>query len=559
MSENVKNTKTENAQVKRLSEKNLAVIITAALLAVIFIAAAIVMLVDAVQKDYGFDYIKSNLSDYIEFTEDYKNFKVEVDIAKPHDIDVDVALLNIIYADREVNKKYQGATITSAYTISAGDTVNIWYRGYLLDDEGNKIEVDGMSNFPDSAPYSLGIGSGSFIPGFELNLIGINTGDYNKFEKITTGAVEENQIAYITYSVPSKTDSTKNDTFKNIRVDLSTDLDAKYGVGFKEKLLEFNVGEKKDIAVNLDDKALTYTNLTVNFVTECESNPIVVETYFNYNYQQADLRNETAYFEVYVEGLVDYECPEFNDEYLKKLIEDKKISISLDNLNEYEGETLVEKYRDYVQTNLDELYEASYEQLVKSEILEHYSNIAKGKKFPGYIIDEIYESYLDELRLRYISSGGNVQNMSTGQYTTYDTLEKYIPAFLGLPASQNWQTYVTNIAMNTALERMAMFYILKAENLLPTDAELDAKVAELRQEFIDEYVNQYMANEGKSKDDYTDEEYADIVAEGERDTDFYMSEEYFVMRAYNDIFTDIAMEWVEVSTLDDRRAYPLDK
>ena len=557
MSENVKNT--EEKQIPKISEKNLAVIITAGILAVVLIALAIVGVINVAGKDYGFDYLKSNIGNYIEFKESYKDFKLEIDIAKPHDIDVDVAILNLIYNDRTLNEKFAGATITSAYTISAGDTVNIWYRGYLLDEEGNEIAVDGMCNFGDANPYALNIGSGNFVPGFELNLIGLNTGDYSKFAKITAGQITESQIAYVTYTLPDKTDSTKAVTYKNIRMDLSTDLDATYGAGFKAKLISSAIGAKKDIAVELDGKTVTYTDLTVNYVTECETNPMVIECYFGYDYSQTTLRNETAYFEVYVDGIIDYTCPEFNDEYLTKLIEDKEINLTLDELNEYEGATLVEKYRKFVEKSLNDIYESTYTSMLKSEIWARLSKIVKGNKYPGYLVDDMYDYYMNELRAAYVSSGGQIYNSSTGSYTTYDSLSKYIPVYLGLSTGQNWQTYLKNMAEEAVKERMAMFYILRAENLLPTEAELNAEIAEIRQEYVDEYVVQYMEYEGKTRDDYTDEEYNKIVKDAETSLFAYYDDEYFMIKAYQSFFIDAAIEWPDVVTLDERRAYPLDK
>ena len=49
-----------------------------------------------------------------------------------------------------------------------GDDAYIYYKG-VLDGE----EFDGGSNWEDTAPYTLGLGSGAFIPGFEEGLVGI--------------------------------------------------------------------------------------------------------------------------------------------------------------------------------------------------------------------------------------------------------------------------------------------------------------------------------------------------------------------------------------------------
>ena len=560
MSENTKKVNVEKEEGKKvISEENLALIITAAVLAVIFIVTAVISLVQAVQRDVWFDYLNSDLDSYLEFDKDYKNFKIDVDIAKPHDIDVDVTILNLIYEDKSEKPLYGGSPVTSPITITAGDTVNIWFRGYLLDEDGNQISVDGMSNFTDSSSTAIGIGANNFVPGFELNLIGKNTGDYSKFEKIIKGALKDSMIAYVNYSIPSEKDSSKLDSFKGVRMDLSTDLDAKYGAGFKAELMKLAIGDKGKITATLGEKSVTYSDVTVTFATECETNPMIVECYFPYDYSKTELRNETAYFEVYVDGVIVYDCPEFNDEYLTKKIEDKEINLTLEELNEYEGATLVEKYRKFVQKTLDDIYDSSYASLVEQKIWDYYSSIVKVKKYPMIKVEEMYDQYIDELTTQYITYGGQAYDSTTGQYKTYDTLEGFIPAYLGLSANTKWQDYITDMAKNAVKERMTMYYLLKAENLMPTEEVFNEKLESIRQEYLDQYIAQYLNYEGKTKEDYTDEEYAELVEDCTEEIFSYYDDDYFAVRVYYTVVSETFIDWPEVVTLDERRAYPLDK
>ena len=553
--------KANGAEAKKtISEKNLAVIITAGILAVILIATAIFMVVDYAKKDSGFDYLKSDLSKYVEFTSDYKNFTINVDIAKPHDIDVDVAILNMIYNDRDTTARYDGAKVTSAIDITAGDEVYIWYRGYLIGDDGEKIIVPGMSNFGNDSAYALGIGSGGFIPGFELNLIGVNTGDYAKFVKIKSGEINENQIAYVTYTKTKGEAKTDKITESNVRIDFSEDIDAIYGEGFEAKLLALKIGDKIDFVATAGDTVYNYTDLTVNFVTECESNPIVIETYFPYDYQQENLRNETAYFEVYVDGVVVYDTPEFTDEYLEKKIEDEEINVTMEELEALEGETLIDKYRTFATNMMYEIYEEEYKTLVEEQIWLYYNEISKALKYPQVKVDAIYDDYIDDIYNQFVSSGGYIYNSSLGQYKTYETFESYAPVYVGV-TSGNWKNYVYSQAQSFVKERMVMFYVLKAENLLPGDAEFKATYDEIVEEYIDEAIAQYLSYYGKTREDYTDEEYEDVVAEC-RDIVFSnFEDEYFEIRTYYTILAKAAIEWpsIKVVTLDDRRAYPQDK
>lgn len=561
MSENVKKKTIEKEEgKKKISEKNLAVIITAGILAILLIVTAVISLVQAIAQDVWFDYLTSDLDDYIEMPDDYKNFKVNIDLAKAHDIDIDVTILNMLYEDKSETPLYGGSPVTSPITITAGDTVSIWYRGYILDEDGEKLYLDGMSNFTGNSPYALGIGSNGFVPGFELNLIGKNTGDSPKFEKITEGEIKDGMVLYVSYSVPSATDASKVEKKSNIRLDLSEDLDAIYGAGFKEKLMKLKIGAKADITSTLNDKSITYKDLTVSFATECEKNPIVIECYFPYDYSNnKDLRNETAYFEIYIDGVIVYDCPEFTDEYLKKKIEDKDINLTLDELNEYEGATLVEKYYAFAKRTMDDIYETSYDSLVETAIWNHFSSAVKVKKYPAAKVEEVFNTFIDDLSDQYLAYGGQAYDSTTGQYKTYDTLEAFIPAYLGLPSTTNWKTYLTEMAQSTVKERMIMYYLLREENLIPSEDKYKELLDEIHQEYLDEYIAQYLSYEGKTEDDYTEEEYAELVEDCREDILTYYTEEFYEMKVYYGIVADEFIDWPEVSTLDDRRAYPFDK
>ena len=125
--------------------QKIVIIVTAAVLAII-IGVAIYMTVDnSITEDKNFDYVDSNLSNYVSFSEkDYKDYEIEIDIAKPKDIDPDIAILSLLAASKG-SVLNDGAAVTSPVTINAGDIVYIWFRGYLLDNEKRVIIKDGTS------------------------------------------------------------------------------------------------------------------------------------------------------------------------------------------------------------------------------------------------------------------------------------------------------------------------------------------------------------------------------------------------------------------------------
>ena len=560
MSENINTNVTKEEKIGKLkiSEKNLAIIITAALLAVIAIATAIVFVVQAIKSDAGFNYLKSDLDKYIEFTSDYKNLSFDLDIAKPKDIDADVALLKLQAAAKTGNGKEK---VLDGYSweIGAGDSIDIYYRGYIIGADGEQIAAEGMSNFGNAEPQTLVIGSGSFVPGFELNIVGLKTDETNRFEKITAGKPKLNQIAYVSYTRTDANDTTKKVTVTNERIDLSRiDIDEVYGENFGKTIIATDIGTKVTLLSNINGTAYNYTDLVVNFVTECETKHFTVECYFPYNYKNADLRNETAYFEVYVNKFVDFDAPELNDEFIKKQIEDKKITVTEQELAEYEGETLVDKYASYYNEQLMEKYEKEYESLVRDRIVELLRTISKAKKYPGGKVDEVYDDYYNTVNDSFITNEGKITN-SYGSSNTYQTLDTYAVAYLGLQTGADWKAYIRGLAQDSIKERMMLFYLVRNENLIPAKDEFKDLVNETREESIAEYIAQYLAYLGKTKEEYTAEAYAEFEAQCRKEVLNYYTDEYFEEATYYELLLKEAMNWVDVTTLDERRAYPIDK
>lgn len=565
MSEN-KNIKTpeakkENAGKKfNISESKLALVITAGILVLAILVSSAIFLINAIKNEAWFNYLKADLDKYVEVSGDYKDFTVNLDIAKPKDIEVDVAIMSLLNSNKD-SAKWREISSGSKFTLGVGDAVDIYYRGYLLDEDGKEIAVDGMSNFGDANPYTLVLGSGSFVPGFELNMVGLNAADTNIFTAIKTGKPQENQIAYVSYTLVIDGDSTKKVTVTNERIDLSRDdIDEEYGENFKKTIMNCDIGTKVSLPSNLNGKTYAYTDLVVNYVTECEDKHFTVECYFPYDYSKEDLRNETAYFEVYVNKVVDYtDVPEFNDEFINKLTQENKLGVTLETLNTYEGANLVEKYYAYANKTLMDAYEGEYKTLLREEIISYYRTVFKGVKYPASKVEEIYNEYYATISDSYNTSGGKITN-SYGSSTTYDTLDKYAVAYLGLQSGTNWKNYLISLAQDSVKERYMMFYILRAENLIPSDADFEKKVAEVTNTIVDEYVEYCMNYEGKTKESFkTEAEYQEYYNSCRKQVLANYDRDYFEESAYFEILMESAIKWPKVVTLDERRAYPVSK
>ena len=112
-----------------------------------------------------------DLSGYVEIDEKYyKNYTVEIKVNKVTDADVEAAIDQVLDSKQSL--------LPGTTPIKSGDTVYIFYTGYYVDDAGEKVYFDGGSN-ADGTSYGLKIGSGSFIEGFESNMIGKIPADYS--------------------------------------------------------------------------------------------------------------------------------------------------------------------------------------------------------------------------------------------------------------------------------------------------------------------------------------------------------------------------------------------
>ena len=541
------------------------------------IVIAIFAIIDYVKRDPNFDYLTSNLDRYVYLSEDdYKDFEMKLDIAKPRDIDVDVVMLNLLASNAKLPESGDGAGYyTSNRVMGAGDHVFIYYRGYLKDPDGNSVEVSGMCNFKSANSQELTLGSGQFVPGFELNLVGKNIDEFPTFEKITEGTVSNDMVVYVSYTrtLDGSKDSDISVSYKRIDLAEASEIDA-LGENFKSYIDGADIGVKKDISdVKLNGKTYTYKNFKIEFATTCEKASTnggkvapIIECYFPYDYgndgtSTAQLRNENAYFEVYIEKMQDYTAPVLNDSYISELVSKEESPIKLEELQEkYEGESLVDKYKAYVQEYLDEQYEEEYRSMVEDAIWEHLLAKAKFKKYPGVKVEPIYNDYVEDVYYQFDKTGGMLTD-SNGEYQTYETIDSFAIAYLGLTYSSNqdWRDVLYTMSESLVGERLIMYYLIDKLDIEITDEILANAKADVKQEYIDEYVKQSLEYEKEMNPDYKvpeGEEYDKYVEDRKEELFNYYNDEYFTETAYYEIALDEFLKLPNVITLDERNAYP---
>ncbi len=125
----------------------------------------------------------------------------DVTIAKEDYIDITLTVPNSLKVEDEDVQAYiqsailfprrtavNGTTMVTDQPLKLGDDAYIYYKGVV---DGKPF--DGGSNWDGKTPYTLGLGSGAFIPGFEEALVGLvpNTTSKSKPAEITVTFPEE--------------------------------------------------------------------------------------------------------------------------------------------------------------------------------------------------------------------------------------------------------------------------------------------------------------------------------------------------------------------------------
>ena len=123
---------------------------------------------EAVTAIPRYDYMDAEVAPDVEIDRaDYTNITLTIPNSyKIEDDDVQAYILSgIRFSYRTA---VNGTTMVKDQALKLGDDAYIYYKGFV---DGK--EFDGGSNWDDESAYKLGLGSGSFIPGFEDSLVGI--------------------------------------------------------------------------------------------------------------------------------------------------------------------------------------------------------------------------------------------------------------------------------------------------------------------------------------------------------------------------------------------------
>lgn len=500
------------------SKKKIIIICSVALVLVFALTAGIIL---SVLLSRDINYMKNNLSRYITISEeDYKGYTLEVLYDEMKESDLDRKIMSLRYQHRK-NPLYNGGNIINLnLPINAGDAVKIYYRGYTVDGTGKETNIAGACNFSSTAA-SLGIGSLGFIPGFEEALVGVKPADYSDLTVKRTGKVEDGDVIYLTYRamLPDGSSVTKSAE----RIELGADVDSEYGKGFKEFFVGAQIGERLTQNATLESAGgtIVYFDMTVNYATRGEENPLTINAYFPANYQEASLRGLGVLFDVYFEEVIAYDTPEYNEAFITETLK-----ITEESLAGYDGEGIVEKHKSMLKSEIEKEYLSTKKTLTEEAIWAHLHEKVKIKRLPKNQVNDVYYQYYNEIQSAY----------SNYYSSLYSTVDEFAAAYLGIIDGTSWKVYIQAKAEEVVTEKLIFYYIIRKENFVPSESEYEARYNELVLEYLDYYIENIYNEElvGIKDEAEREKRIGEIKAEM---LDYY-GEDYFVEMVYYEFSLD---------------------
>lgn len=307
-------------------------------------------------------------------------------------------------------------------------------------------------------------------------------------------------------------------------------IDDVWGEGFAASLVGKAIGETvvDSIEIGEEGSKQTRSDVKISKVSDRagEGDSILtVDVTFPGSYGTASLQGRDAKFDLYILSTHDCEDIVFDEKFITETLK-----LTAEDLKDYEGSTLVEKYEAKVLKELTDSFEESRFTTVANKVFEILLEKSDVKKLPEGEVLKNYNAVLAEIQYyySYYQSQGS---------STYNTLDKVAIAYLGLDSDADWQAELRTQSEQAVTRQAAFYYLIKEMNYLPNDEEKKA----LREEIYNETFESYMESAVKDKDEYDSEkEYNEAKQSAEKSfaatyTDSYFDEQVRYKFAMNKI------------------------
>ena len=457
-------------------------------------------------------------SKYIEIADkDYKGFDLYLNIYDYTEAELEQKILNSLYI-RRPEEVYKNDDPNYIPKITAGDEVHIYYRGYILNEDGTRDYQGGMTNIGGNemsqlTPYELTIGKGQFITGFEGGMAGKSLADFPTLEFITEGAVTDGLIVYVSSAlrVDGKITASMKCTPFRIPEDKEY-IDEYYDEDFYETICSLEIGGDPATlsGVTQDGGTYSYENIRIEYAcapyesTGCQ--PLYMRFPVDYSYEA--IQGKEAWFEVYVAGITEY----YNDEAGQGVFDDtfvnEKFLAGNDTLKteldtKYPGLSPAEQMKKHIKERIDEDYDMAYGTTLYDAIIDHYVSVATVKKYPKALRELSYneiltkfESYIKTFEKIYNAKVEDVEDtngdfvISPGTGTIGGSLvytvskDNVAKMYFGDYESATWEEAVSKRADELLLTRLVVAYIIEREGLDVSGVDSDRFYHSDRQKIV---------------------------------------------------------------------------
>ena len=513
MKKEVKENKEKKAAVKPHSPKKTVIVAVSIALIVAILIGAIwaVVYFSNINNSKSISYLEDDLTKYLVLSEsDYKGYTVEICVSPVTDKDVEAVIIKRL-AENKGSLMYDGYYVKNV-PLAAGDLAYLRYIGYTLDKNGvrTELDLDTYSNFKEVNSTEFEIGKGTFpVSTVEVELVGKNPSDYGQFATATMGAVKLTDTVFCTVSYTTENDDTEH-VNETVRFDLADEnIENVWGIGIVDYLKGRKIGitdfepptfYKKDTG-----EAVIFTQLKIDYAMSGAGAPLTVEVTVPYDDDDVSLRGKTVYFDIYIEKALCYERAEFNEDFVRE-----KLGFTDEKLADYEGDDIVEKYKNMVRQNLDVLYEENCRNASEQAMWDYLIGAVEFKKLPQSEVNRIFDNYYYQF-----------QTMYTPNSSYYGSLDAYICAYYGIEEYQDWRVYLTAQVEREVKEKLIFYSILKAENLLISDEEYP-------EIYRKELESDFLYYTGKTRGDYeSDEAYEKALSDYEAQILHYYGEDVY--------------------------------
>jgi len=492
------------------------------------VAALVIGIIVSSREPSLVDYINDDLSEYVYISsEDYKDYPVDIPLIKADEDDVQRRIWQLLVANKD--KEGQPAD-KSTHVIGVGDVVNIWYRGYVTDENGVKTELLGTKNFEKGEYDSLEIGSDAFIPGVEEGLIGKKL-QKTSLRVVKNGKIEAGDVLYISCEAFLANGERRTETDLRIETAKKEEIDKIYGAGFTDYFIGKSVSEIKGESLTFkadgDSVESLYHNLSVKYAVRCSESPYLIDVVFPADYREKSYRGLSATFEIYVASATTYSVPEWSDGFITETLKE-----SAEGLSAYEGVALTEKYESKIRQELKASAEDGNKVLIEEAMWEHYLSRAEFKKLPEANVEAARLKYLEELQLYYNIVGKN-----------FVSLDQCARQYFGLSEDADWQEYIKSCAERDVREMLIFYYIIDKEALAPTVEEYESIYAEIKAEYMEDCIELYKNELEACK---TEDERAAKLIEIEKEMLEYYGESYFRELVYREHALDCFIAFADL-------------